>query len=178
MVVCNSWAERDKKCWSSSSLSLSSSSFNIPSFSLLGSDEIWVTSTVVHPLPYLWWCLTSSCLHPLPYSMSSLAYLLAFYFPHPASNYADIWAKSSCSSKKDTLSNILHLVEIQLVVPISESSQKWIVCTLTGEVDKERRKLRICLGSWRSKELQQNNSIHNQYFPDGVTSVSLKEELL
>ena len=64
--------------------SSASSLFTVPSFQLLGSDVIWVTSTVFYPLPYLLWCLASSCLLPIPCSRSSLVYLLAFYLPLPA----------------------------------------------------------------------------------------------
>lgn len=36
-------------------------------------------------------------------------------------NYIDVWAKLFTSSKKEALSNILHLVEILLVVPVSNA---------------------------------------------------------
>lgn len=36
-------------------------------------------------------------------------------------NYIDLWAKLFTSSKKKALKNILHLVEILLVVPVSNA---------------------------------------------------------
>lgn len=45
-------------------------------------------------------------------------------------NYIDVWAKLFTSSKKEALGNILHLMEILLVVPVSNSRLERMFTTM------------------------------------------------
>lgn len=63
--------------------------------------------------------------------------------------YTDAWAKLFTSSKKDTLSNILHLVEILLVVPISNATLE----RMFSAMNRVHTDWRNCLGEKRVENL-------------------------
>ena len=64
-------------------------------------------------------------------------------------NYIDVWAKLFTSSKKEALSNILHLVEILLVVPVSNALLERMFSTM----NRMHTDWRNCLGEKRVENL-------------------------
>lgn len=64
-------------------------------------------------------------------------------------NYVDVWAKLFTSSKKEALINILHLVEILLVVPISNALLERMFSTM----NRVHTDWRNCLGEKRVENL-------------------------
>ena len=64
-------------------------------------------------------------------------------------NYIDVWAKLFTSSKKEALSNILHLVEILLVVPVSNALLERMFSTM----NRVHTDWRNCLGEKRVENL-------------------------
>ena len=64
-------------------------------------------------------------------------------------HYIDVWAKLFTSSKKEALSNILHLMEILLVVPVSNSLLERMFSTM----NRVHTDWRNCLGEKRVENL-------------------------
>ena len=64
-------------------------------------------------------------------------------------NYIDVWAKLFTSSRKEALSNILHLVEIVLVVPVSSALLERMFSTM----NRVHTNWRNCLGEKRVENL-------------------------
>jgi hypothetical protein len=63
--------------------------------------------------------------------------------------YVDVWAKLFSSSKKESLSNILHVAEILLVVPISNATLERMFSTM----NRIHSDWRNCLGEKRVENL-------------------------
>ena len=63
--------------------------------------------------------------------------------------YVNVWAKLFSSSKKESLSNILHVAEIVLVVPISNATLERMFSTMTCVHSDWRN----CLGEKRVENL-------------------------
>ena len=79
--------------------------------------------------------------------------------------YVDVWANIFCSSKKESLSNILHVAEVLLVVPISNATLERMFSTMK----RVHSDWRNCLGEKRVENLLRickegpapENLIHN-----------------
>ena len=83
--------------------------------------------------------------------------------------YTDTWAKLFTCSKKDSISNILHLVEILLVVPISNATLE----RMFSAMNRVHTDWRNCLGEKRVENLlriYEEGSAIEQYDPKAALS--------